>query len=1049
MPDKPKKKVKRPSLTRKPQGSSAKQTAREQTGFELPAEKIERALLTGESRGLLEDYFGPENYSQFRDLAREAATRSVRGEARVLILPGIMGSRLARTALLKVEDILWINPFEIAAGQLTALKLDGGASRYHASGVILFAYLKLKLRLRIAGYDADFFAYDWRRSLADLGASLADSIRQDPASRVSLVAHSMGGLVARAALFNSGEARRKISQLIMLGTPNYGSFAPAQVIRATYDVVQKMATLDLRHSAEQLSDEVFNTFPGLYEMLPSPEKFTAVNLYDIASWPKVGPKPRSKLLSAVKPVIDHLAEADSRFFLVAGVNQDTVTGLRVENDEFKYQISPDGDGTVPLAFARLAGIPDRQTYYVEEGHGSLPNSGAVELAVLDLLSTGKTSALPNQPPVPSRVTRLVSEAELRELALRAPGVGQLGSADYRHLLDSVAAPPSVERSLTMSAPSPVNPDTLSSSSPRFTMLNQRFQNLTIGRRRQRRIDLKLAYGSITDVNSKAYLLGVFRNVPPSGAAKAVDRRLGGAIADFTARRMLSGDVGAIFTVPAGRNQLPAEMVLFAGLGPFDQFNTDVQQLVAENAIRLLARSQIDEIATVLLGIGTGQSVGIVLQHLLVGFLRGLADADPDQRFRSITICETDSARFSEMRSELYKLVGTALFDDVELTLNEIEVPPPEPAFARVLEPSPESVYVMVREEGSSKTQRHYRLSILGAGMKASVVSAVRTIDDSELSSLLKKFDKAVGPGSRFTDIAQFGKQFSDMVLPAEICAVLESMKDRHLVVVHDAATARIPWETLAINGWSPAVAGGLSRRYLADNLPIATWLEERRAEPSLRLLLIVNPTEDLDGAEDEGKRIEQLAAAKSDIDVTVLREKDASKAAILSALRTGTYDCVHYAGHAFFDPKSRGRSGLWCAGREVLTGSDFMGMSNLPFLVFFNACEAGRIRGRAPSPTKPASVQADESSGVAEALMRGGIANYMSTYWPVGDNAAEKFSTTFYDKILSSDSIGKAMLAGRKAICGPKERDWADYILYGNSDFVLKRGPNPRMSPAQ
>ena len=81
--------------------------------------------------------------------------------------------------------------------------------------------------------------------------------------------------------------------------------------------------------------------------------------------------------------------------------------------------------------------------------------------------------------------------------------------------------------------------------------------------------------------------------------------------------------------------------------------------------------------------------------------------------------------------------------------------------------------------------------------------------------------------------------------------------------------------------------------------------------------------------------------------------------------------------------------------------------------------------------------------------MRGGIANYMSTYWPVSDNAAEKFSTTFYDKILSSDSIGKAMLAGRKAICGPKERDWADYILYGNSDFVLKRGPNPRMSPAQ
>lgn len=54
--------------------------------------------------------------------------------------------------------------------------------------------------------------------------------------------------------------------------------------------------------------------------------------------------------------------------------------------------------------------------------------------------------------------------------------------------------------------------------------------------------------------------------------------------------------------------------------------------------------------------------------------------------------------------------------------------------------------------------------------------------------------------------------------------------------------------------------------------------------------------------------------------------------------------------------------------------------------------------------------------------MRGGIANYMSTYWPVSDSGAEKFSTASYDKILSSDSIGKAMPYGRKAIFGPKKR---------------------------
>src|SRR5438034_9288565 len=207
--------------------------AAEQSGFALHSDELERALLTGESRGLLEDYFGPDNYNQLRDLARDAAARPVRGGHSVLSLPGIMGSTLAKKRLLGIENTLWINPVAIALGKLMALKLNGASSPYHAAGTILLAYLKLKLRLKIRGFDADFFPYDWRRSLEDLGADLANKIRQEPASQVSLVAHSMGGLVARMALPEAGE---KVTRLIMLGTPNYGSFAPVQVIRATYDV---------------------------------------------------------------------------------------------------------------------------------------------------------------------------------------------------------------------------------------------------------------------------------------------------------------------------------------------------------------------------------------------------------------------------------------------------------------------------------------------------------------------------------------------------------------------------------------------------------------------------------------------------------------------------------------------------------------------------------------------------------------------------------------------------------------------------------------------
>lgn len=1011
--------------------------------FGLPSAELERALLTGDSRGLLEDYFGPESYEQLRDLARDASTRSVRGGPRVLILPGIMGSTLARRGPLGIEDLLWINPVEIALGRLTELKLNGGASAYHASGVVLLAYLKIKLRLKLAGFDADFFAYDWRRSVSEAGANLARIIQQDPAHQVSLVTHSMGGLVARAAL---GTAGKKVARLIQVGTPNYGSFAPVQVLRGSYDVVQKVAKVDLLHDAAELSNRVFNTFPGLYEMLPAPGKFKTVNLYDAASWPATGPQPLGGLLSGVKPVIDKLAAADDRFFLIAGVNKDTVTGLHVEAGEFVFEVTPDGDGTVPLDLAKLAGIPDTRVYYVEEGHGSLCSHGMVEAAVVDLLSGGVTSALPTQRPEARRAARFVSEAEIREMAKRAPGVGQLGSADYRHLLDAVAAPATGEEPAAAAATAGAAGG--GNTNAAGTGLNTQFQSLVIGRRRQRRIEITLAKGSLTDIDSRALVLGIFRNVAPSGAARAVDQRLDGVITEFTGRRMFSGDVGELFTIPVGRSQLAADLVVFAGLGAFDQFNADVQQLVAENVIRMLVRSRVDEFATILIGAGSGTSVGAVMQNLLIGFGRGLGDADPHHRFRGVTLCETDAARYAEMKTELFRLAGTSLFDDIEVTLDEIVLAEAQAPAARALASGPEPVYAIVRQDGQTGDRLHFSASILGSGMKAAVVSAPRDVSAKELDALLEKFDAAVGPGSKVQDIRPFGQQFADLMLPAEVCTVLESMQDRHLVVVHDAPASRIPWETLTIKDWSASVAGGLSRRYLADNLSISTWLEQRRVDPSLKLLLVVNPLGDLDGAEEEGDRILKLAASIDAMEVTEFRQERATKPAILSALRSGKYDIVHYAGHAFFDPDAPARSGLVCAGQAVLGGNDLMGISNLPCLVFFNACEAGRVRGglpkaspkAAPKPSpKPASAQVMQSFGVAEALMRGGIANFMSTYWPVGDAAAKDFAGTFYKGILSGSPVGAALLEGRKAVLKLGVRDWADYVLYGSFDFVLKQ----------
>ncbi len=66
------------------------------SAFKLNDQVVEKYLASGEHSGMLEDYFGEEAYRELRRLAREASSRSVRGGPRVLIIPGIMGSKIGK-----------------------------------------------------------------------------------------------------------------------------------------------------------------------------------------------------------------------------------------------------------------------------------------------------------------------------------------------------------------------------------------------------------------------------------------------------------------------------------------------------------------------------------------------------------------------------------------------------------------------------------------------------------------------------------------------------------------------------------------------------------------------------------------------------------------------------------------------------------------------------------------------------------------------------------------------------------------------------------------
>jgi CHAT domain-containing protein len=1013
--------------------------------FELTNGTIETALRTGEHAGLLEDYFGPDEYAELRQLSRAAATRSVRGGPRVLILPGIMGSKIGkRVSLPLFDDVYWFDPVDIARGRLAALALNGAGRRFEPLGVILSTYLKLKLRLRVAGYDADFHAFDWRLSIAALGQELIGAMRQG-GDEVSLVAHSMGGLVARWALGNGGTCRR----LVMLGTPNYGSFAPVMALRATYPVIRKVAALDLRHSAEELARKVFSTFPGLTQMLPSPERFRDVDLYDLANWPPPddGLRPRADLLAGVQAVQRQLAPGDERFFLIAGVDQPTVTGLQTDDAQgFVYETTRNGDGTVPLEFARLA---DARTYYIAESHGSLPNNKWVARAVQDLLDRGETQVLSDAWPAGGRRVDVVRvpEAQLRTDPYGGRRGVLLSRRELRTMIEEVAAP-------TASDALPVAPVAVPVIAPGQVTFEpgygHPFDRVVVGRRRQHRIDLRFALGSITEADARAVALGVFRDVVPSGPAHALDQRLGGAITELSRRRMFSANVGEIFVLPTGRHPISADLVVFAGLGSFDRFSNDVLQVAAENLIRTLVNTRVEEFATVLFGAGSGEGPASALRNLLTGFIRGLLDADGDHHFRRIVICERDRERYAQLKEELYRLSSTSLCQDIELTFDEVTLGPPLVVDAppRRLQARDDPVYLIVRQEHGPEdgTAFDVRSSVLTAGAKATVVTGTRHVPERDFATLRRRL---VDP--RLADLSAEGDRLASLLLAEEVRAVLPHHRGRHLVVVHDAAMSRVPWETMALapedgdgrGPWVPALDRGLSHRYAADNLSVAKWLEQRVQDDVLNVLLIIDPTADLPGALVEGKRIEERFARMPGCRIDAFWQQAATRPALLAALGSGKYDVIHYAGHAYFDERQPERSGIVCHGKVAITGADLAGLGNLPTLVFFNACESGRVRRAAGRPA-PASGHADrltrmaDAVGLAEAFMRGGVANFLGTYWPVGDEAAKVFADLLYAQIMQGATMGEAIQAGRLAVKQIGEKDWANYTFYGSPDFVLK-----------
>ncbi|HEV7857845.1 MAG TPA: CHAT domain-containing protein [Pyrinomonadaceae bacterium] len=410
----------------------------------------------------LRTHLGEQRYQRMHSMALKR--RMSRGldrkpKGNVVVIHGIMGAELSVSSGGN-GDITWVNAFRIMRGWLDRLRLnDDGRGDYNgkfkvsASGIMKRYYGELLLSLS-ENWNTHAFWFDWRKDLSmaadDLNAKINEWFGGENA--VHIVAHSMGGLVARTFIKKYGERWEKMwdagdaatkraagtagGRLVMLGTPNYGSFAIPQVITGIEGLVRKLSVLDLRHNMQDLL-LTFNSFVGSYQMLPSPEIMPEMlPLYDAATYSGYNVPPQH--LTTARQSHEFLRDVVDarRMVYVAGFDQPTYSGIKKDlkgnwqklDSTDSYEVTMDGDGRVPHLLGLLQdsqGKKPVQTYYIRDDHGNLSTNSEILGALDELLQTGKTNALDSDlaraktRSLPVGETQATNEAMSKQLAEEA------------------------------------------------------------------------------------------------------------------------------------------------------------------------------------------------------------------------------------------------------------------------------------------------------------------------------------------------------------------------------------------------------------------------------------------------------------------------------------------------------------------------------------------------------------------------------------------------------------------------------------------------------
>jgi hypothetical protein len=948
----------------------------------------------------------------------------------VFVLPGIMGSELGAG-----EDRIWVDYWRLARGQLDRLAI--GAADVRAIAPYRDYYGEL-LEFLAASHKVVPYAFDWRLSPQEEAKRLAGDLRRkvDDAKRegvaVRILAHSMGGLVARAMIAANADLWRDFAALpdarfVMLGTPNGGSHAITELLVGQSGTFGALAVLDVKHSSQKLL-EIVARFPGVMAMLPN---HGSADWFDETVWERFAraggsgwalpSKDDLKDARAFRAVIDGSPLDPGLVAYVAGWAPATPQDMRFGTSEagattIEFEATAEGDGRVTWASGIPAGL---KAWYMPASHGDLSATPEHFPAILDLLQTGRTDRLPQTAPVqrgtvkPFVVVREQAQSLPDEQTLAAV---LMGSAPRRR---RPKAAPAVE----------------------VTVLNG---------------DLAYALHPV--------MVGHYAGDTIMSAESQLDGWLGGRLRQLHGVGLYPGPVETSEVVfdPTPENPARVNAAVVVGLGKPGELTVDgLKRTIAHGVLSYAIRSEqcapvaaptneagVRELAIASLLVGT-QAGGVRISDAVMAILQGVqrANAALESAGRPVRVARL---QLIELFEDSALLAATALAALARTQMGDTFAFDGRVIDARggrrrlVFDEAPgwwQRLQILGRNEKQEVGDLRFLALTKRARAEVSTTATQRALVDEFVTRAIR---------SNATDPAIGGTLF-ELLVPNALKE--QAPEQDKLQLILDEEAARYPWELLE----DPTRKGD---RPFAVERGMLRQLATERYQPTVRettadnALVVGDPLLPAEG------KLKQLPAARLEAASVAAKLRDGavetnalenpSAVEVLKELFARPYKILHLAGHGVHDEEyvdaagnKKRVTGMVIGDRLYLTPTEIRQMRSVPELVFINCCHLGQTgRPGLAAADEPAATPAFNriAANVGTQFIEMGVRAVVAAGWAIDDRAAKTFADTFYESMLAGAAFGDAVKAAREKtwVGHSYANTWGAYQCYGDPEYRLR-----------